>query len=301
MKIATTFGDLVKYVSDDYKEAVGLMGETPFRFLDFSFCDMTDNPNHRLMQENWKEIIIAVLQRGDELGIRFVQAHLPDCRIDAERHEQAISICIRALECCGILGIKNAVIHTSNGEGAFYYPQDKKAYFEANKPFFDAILPTAERLKIHVLLENSCNANMGGRYFPMTGQDLNDMITFLNHPNLGAAWDVGHANIEGLNQREEMVTLGENLKAVHLHDNNGRRDTHQRPFHGTVDWDSVLRGMIDSKFEGYFTFEADNDIPYREKDTLQMKSLRKSQKLHAFSQLHSTAQEILALYGMKGE
>ncbi|MBQ1272696.1 MAG: sugar phosphate isomerase/epimerase [Clostridia bacterium] len=301
MKIATTFGDLVKYTNGNYVEAVTLMGETPFRYLDFNFYDMTGKPNHPLMQENWKEIIHAVKQRADELGMEFVQAHLPDCRIGDDRRDLAIASCTRALECCGILGIKNAVIHSSYGEGGFHYPDDQQGYMEANKTFFDALIPTMERCNVNVLLENSCAANMGGNYFPLTAQDLNDIVSYLNHPNFGAAWDVGHAHIQGVNQRDEMVTLGENMKAVHLHDNDGRRDIHQRPFNGNADWDSILRGLIDSGFKGCFTYEAEFDIPYRKEDPEPLKELRKAQKLQAITQLHATGKALLSLYGIEGE
>ena len=301
MKIATTIGDVVKYTDGNYVEAITLMGKTPFRYLDFSFYDMTGKNDHPLMQDNWREIMEAVKQRGDELGMEFVQAHLPDCRIGDDRRDLAIATCTRALECCGILGIKNAVIHSSYGEGGFCYPADQQGYMEANKPFFDALIPTMERCNVNVLLENSCTANMGSNYFPITGKDLNEMVAYLNHPNFGAAWDVGHSHIQGVNQRDEMVTLGTNLKAVHLHDNNGRRDTHQRPFHGNADWDSILRGMIDSGFEGCFTFEADGDLPYLPTEAEPVKDLRKQQKLQAISQLHATGKALLARYGIEGE
>lgn len=278
-----------------------LLADTPFRYLDFSFYNMTGKANHPLMQENWKEIILAVKERADAQGMKFVQAHLPDCRISDDRRDLAIATCTRALECCGILGIKNAVIHSSYGEGGFCYPDDQQGYLEANKPFFDALIPAMEQFDVNVLLENSCAANMGNNYFPILAQDLNEMVAYLNHPNFGAAWDVGHAHIQGVNQRDEMVTLGKNLKAVHLHDNDGRRDTHQRPFNGTLDWDNVMKGILDSGFEGCFTFEADGDLPYRNDDIPQIKALRMKDKIQAMSQLHATGKDLLALYGMDGE
>ena len=90
----------------------------------------------------------------------------------------------------------------------------------------------------------------------------NDFIEFMDHPLFGAAWDVGHANMDGIDHHDEIVTLGKNLKAIHVHDNFGDKDRHLAPFLGTLDIDSLMRGLIDSGYEGYFTFESDGCFKY---------------------------------------
>jgi sugar phosphate isomerase/epimerase len=65
--------------------------------------------------------------------------------------------------------------------------------------------------------------------------DLADLLAELNHSHLALALDTGHANLgEGI--VTETKAAGPLLATTHVHDNNGRQDTHLPPGHGTVDW-----------------------------------------------------------------
>ena len=300
MKIATTTAEVLSYTEQDPVRALSFYEDSGFRFLDYSFYHMLKFPEHPLMKDNWKEIILKVKEESDRMDLQWVQAHLPACKLLYEGKEDGLKACLRAIEACGILGIKLAVIHSSFAEGDFRYPQDKDAYFAANKPFFDALIPAMERYGVSVLLENSCEVNMQGRYFPMTAADLNDMVAYLNHPLFGACWDIGHAHIQGLDQHDELVALGTNLKAVHIHDNNGKKDQHQTVFNGTLDWDSFLRGIRDSGFEGPFTYEIDGSLPHVKAPT-PLTNLRIAAKKQALKDQYATAKSLLALYGLQGE
>ena len=300
MKIATTIAEVLSYVDLNAAEAVEFYRETGFKYLDFSFYHAVTRPDHPLMKEGWKEWVLAAKKAAEDGGIQWVQAHLPACKLIGEGKELGLKACLRAIEACGILDIENAVIHSSFAEGDFRYPQDRDAYFAANKPFLDALVPAMEKHGVRVLLENSCQVNTRGLYFPMTAADLNAFIAHLGHPLFGACWDIGHAHIEGLDQRDELVALGNNLKAVHIHDNNGRSDQHQPVFNGTLNWDSFLRGLKDSGFEGPFTYEIDGFLPYtKEPDSLA--DLRREKKRDSLKDQYKTAKQLLAAYGMEGE
>jgi len=300
MKIATTIAEVLPYVDRTPARAVRLYRGSGFRYLDFSFYHVLKVPDHPFMGDNWKEDILAAKKAAEEEGFQWVQAHLPACKLLTEGKEDGLKACLRAIEACGMLGIGLAVIHSSFAEGDYAYPQDREAYFAANKPFFDALVPSMEKYGVRVLLENSCQVNTQGHYFPMTAADLNDFIAHLGHPLFGACWDIGHAHIEGLDQRDELVALGSNLKAVHIHDNNGRRDQHQAVFNGSLDWDSFLRGLVDSGFEGPFTYEIDGLFPYQE-DKDPVKALRLEQKLRSLKENYGVARQLLSAYGIRGE
>jgi sugar phosphate isomerase/epimerase len=74
---------------------------------------------------------------------------------------------------------------------------------------------------------------------------------------LGACicWDVGHANISGYKQSEQMEILKGKLDVLHIHDNDGVKDKHLLPFDGSVDWDDVARGMRCCDFAGILDVE----------------------------------------------
>lgn len=261
MKIATTIGEMYNYTSSP-AEAIRQYKDSGFRYLDYSFYNVVMKPNHPFMTDNWKEQILEAKAAADELGFSFVQAHSPCCEIWGEGSEEGVFATIRSVEACGMLGIHNMVVH-SGCTPEYKYPQDRLAYFKANEPFFRALIPMMEKYDVSILFENTTMKHTGGgNFFPITGQDLNDFVDFMGHPLFGAAWDVGHANMDDIDHYKEVMTMGKNLKALHIHDNNGKTDQHTAPFLGTMDYDALMQGLIDSGYDGYFTFEADSFFAY---------------------------------------
>jgi sugar phosphate isomerase/epimerase len=261
MKIATTIGEVYAFTSSP-AEAVRAYEGTGFKHFDYSFYNVLSNKNDPFMGDDWRSVILAAKEAADELGCDFVQAHAPACRIISDRFDLEIEAAKRSVEACGMLGIKNMVIHSAFN-AAYKYPEDQLEYFRANEPFFRALIPSMEKYGVSILFENTTIKHCKDRcYFPIMGEDLNAFVEFMNHPLFGAAWDVGHANMDDIDHRGEILTMGKNLRAIHVHDNYGDRDRHLAPFLGTTDYDSIIRGLIESGFEGYFTLEADSFFKY---------------------------------------
>ena len=51
-------------------------------------------------------------------------------------------------------------------------------------------------------------------------------------------------------------TLGHRIQALHIHDNDGRYDSHQIPGSMTIDFDAILHALKAVDYKGYFTLEA---------------------------------------------
>jgi sugar phosphate isomerase/epimerase len=47
------------------------------------------------------------------------------------------------------------------------------------------------------------------------------------------------------------------LKALHVHDNNYKEDTHTLPGLMMMNWDEITRALADIDYSGEFTYEAD--------------------------------------------
>ena len=256
MKIASTTADFKSLPDDDYLERVRHVAKAGFKYIDLSLYNI-NKKNNPFMQDNFEEYVKELKKLAEELGIKYVQAHLPNCNpMDKEHFDEYVNCTIRAIEACGMLGIENAVIHTGWMDGV-----TKEEYFEINynalKPLFSAM----EKNNVNVLIENSTKANMGEKYFFLTGREMKEFIEYVNHPLLHACWDLGHANIEG-HQYEDIMTLGDDLRAIHVHDNNGKGDEHVALFTGTVNIDEVINALIDIGYKGYFTFETDNAVSF---------------------------------------
>lgn len=299
MKIATTIGDMYAFAQSP-AEAVKLFQESGFRYLDYSFSCSVSNPNDPLLSDNWKEEIYARKHAADELGFTFVQAHAPLNAARGEGSEKVLLATIRSIEACGILGIKNMVIHS----GSFpecKYPDDQLAYSKTIEPFFRALIPAMERHNVHILFENTTIKHCAdGMYFPILARDLNALVEYMAHPLFGAAWDVGHAHMDGIDHYTQIMELGQNLKAIHVHDNNGQLDQHTAPFCGTLDYDSLMKGLIDSGYQGYFTLESGGFFRRRRGETLSgpLATTPLDVKKAALSMLYTISKSILTEYGV---
>ena len=116
-----------------------------------------------------------------------------------------------------------------------------------------------ERCGVNVLCENSTKSNMGDKYFINSAKDMLEFIKYVNHPLVHGCWDTGHANCEG-SQYDEIMTLGDELYAIHYNDNHGYKDEHLSPFFGTLNHDEIMNALIDVGFKGYFTLECSSSL-----------------------------------------
>lgn len=256
MKIASTTADFKTLEREDHLEKVRHIAKAGFKYVDLSLYDIDKN-NSPFMQENFESYAEELKKLANELDVTYVQAHLPNCNpLDEENFEDYIKLTVRAIEVCGLLGIENAVIHTGWKDDI-----TKEEYFEKNFKALKPLFPAMEKNNVNVLIENSTKANMGNKYFFLTGSDMKEFIDYVNHPLIHACWDLGHANVEG-HQYEDIIALGNNLKALHVHDNNGKGDQHCIPFTGTLNMDEVMTALIDIGYKGYFTFEADCAVSF---------------------------------------
>lgn len=258
MKIATTIGDFDGYVKND-AEAVRAFEGTGFRHLDFSFYN-SNYDGSPFMTDNWVKEIAAASKEAEKLGFDFVQAHSPKNDIFLDDPDTVIKGNIRAIEACGYLGINKLVVHSGRNPNLKKSKENAVKNNEEIRRFFESLYPAMEKYNVYVLAENYTPSDDICGYY--SGEDLCALMECCNHPLMGVCWDIGHANLsEPADQYENIMKLGDYLKAVHIQDNFGVHDDHICPLTGTVDIDAVMRGLKDVGFienGGTFTFEANN-------------------------------------------
>ena len=261
LTLVTTTGDFYgSYDSGSYfcgdlaadKAVLQLMYNAGFRYVDLSMYSFNSSSDY--MQADWRTKIAELKAYATSLGMTFVQAHAQGGNgidTDTAAVNTLVQQTIRQIEICGELGIKNIVVHA--GWRAGY---TKAQWFEANKAFYEKLLPTAASCGVNVLCENSTAYNMGNNYYINTGADMREFIEYVNHPNFHGCWDTGHANCEG-EQYDDIIALGDEMYAIHFAENMGVGDTHVMPYFGNLKVDSVMRALKEIGFDGYFTFECD--------------------------------------------
>ena len=249
MKLATSTSDYTRYGIDAF-ECIKEVHDAGFRYVDLSLYDL--NPNSPFMQGDWRDYTLKLKDYANSLGVEFVQAHSQGGE-PFSKNQDVVDFIIKAtkrsIEICEVLGIKNTVAHTGCLLGL-----SKDEWFERNKRYYENYLPLLEKCGVNLLCENNAYSNTGEKYFINTAKDMLEFIKYVDHPNVHGCWDTGHANCNG-SQYDEILTLGDEIYAIHYNDNHGVRDDHIAPFLGRMSHDEVLNALIDINYKGYLTFE----------------------------------------------
>jgi len=89
-----------------------------------------------------------------------------------------------------------------------------------------------------------------------TSDDTLRMIEEINHPNLQALLEIGHANMMATDDPLHAIEiLKGKIVHCHVHDNHGTADEHLAPGDGITDWESVLNNLAKVGYSGYLALE----------------------------------------------
>lgn len=268
MKLSLASSSLKPYLQrgDDPRYLFRLYRETGFRCLDFHMSPfrMEDLLSHA---EEWRDLFSDL-----GLDVQMTHAHMVNPFEREENYAIARDRMIQALRFCQKAGFPNTVIHPGARNG-----NTREEFFENNVKFYRELLPYVEETGVVMLIENI--GHYMDPYFLWSGKDLREMIDAVDHPLVGACYDIGHANhfeyIHGGDHYASLLALGEKLTAIHAHDNVGffadtktakRVDMHVAPYscaHNSVNWDAVLQGLKDIGYQGVFNFEVIVPAPSR--------------------------------------
>ncbi len=100
-----------------------------------------------------------------------------------------------------------------------------------------------------------CVENMPPGVHPGSRMDeLFNLLRELDRRGLALALDTGHAHISA-NLVAETMAAGDLLATTHVHDNDGRRDTHDCPGYGTIDWTAWATALDQVGYHGPIMLE----------------------------------------------
>ena len=193
---------------------------------------------------------------ADEIGLPIVQAHAPFPVYQEgndEYNRYIMDILVKCIEVCGIIGVKNLIIHPWNDWN-----------YKENAVFFRKLLPYAKKHNVVICTENMWNWDPNENHAVPAA--CSSPIDFLKHIDevddeyLEACVDVGHANMLTKVDKEttpgNMIrTLNKHVKCFHIHDNDGLYDSHETPFTMTMDWDDVAQAIKDINYQGDLIIE----------------------------------------------
>lgn len=228
-----------------------------YTLLDINLCEAM-NPSSRLRTDDWEAYIREIAQLAERLGVTFHQSHLPYYDIFSETDSDKIALMEelirRSIQASGMLGVKWAVTHPGTVYSAGH---NVLASLEANLNYYGKHLRTAEQAGIGIALENDFEYSGARRQriFASSVEELCELADLFDSPHIGVCYDFGHANLCGGFHRQNLITIGRRLKAVHVQDNHGQHDEHLMPFFGSIDWADAMAGLAQCGYEGELTYE----------------------------------------------
>ncbi|HEY8420157.1 MAG TPA: sugar phosphate isomerase/epimerase family protein [Thermoclostridium sp.] len=275
MRISTQTSMFTKR-GDEYipmLESVKRSCDAGFKVFEAGFCRALYGQND-LFEHNWEHLMYELRNEAEKLGVEFSQSHpvfIPGNYDDkpAELKEIYNEMMRRSIIASSILGAKWAVLHPVEERKATCY--DTEQNIKKNAEFFGWVIELAKKHNVGILFENLPERETSKRKFGSSAEELAALIDSFKDPDIGACWDFGHGNMLYEDQRIALRTLGKRLKGTHVHDNNGKDDFHLLPFHGNIDWHSLMPVFKEIGYEGDFNFEIHKEfdnIPDNARDEL---------------------------------
>lgn len=237
------------------KEAIDAIAWAGFQAMDINLHQFREE----LSQSNWREWALKHKEYAEEKGLPITQGHahmygsFDFYDYTEEEIEYHANLICRDIEAASIFGVPWLVIHPDSYLDETWY--SRKRSMEKNIERFKAYGEVAAKYGVGIAIENMIDKRSLRRFGAGT-EDIVELVDRLNDKKLfGVCWDIGHANLHQMNQVRALHEVGERLKAIHVHDNDGVFDKHLLPFQGTVNWKEVIGTLKDINYKGDFTYE----------------------------------------------
>ena len=260
------FGDL---------KAAQMLKDGGYKYLDLSMFHMS-RPASPFNEPDWQEYTYKLKAHSDELGLVYNQSHIPftfDWAKEGEWENRIKDVQHRALDICGIMGVKCVVVHPIHH---MPYLGHEEEIFDINMRYYSSLIPICEKYGYKIAIENMWQREQKTkRICHDTCSRMEELIRYID--TLGgtehfvACLDIGHTSLVGLEPQDCIRQLGHKyLHALHVHDNDYTADQHLIPGQGLLNWDEICRALADIDYDGEFTYEADNFLKKFPVDMLPM-------------------------------
>ena len=185
----------------------------------------------------------------DSLGMRFqVHAPLSDVNIGSVHEPMriaAVNEIKQTIMMCRQLEIPLVTIHPGFVQGIAFL--NKAKALEKTKESVKEVAAYAAGQSVTVVVEN-LPANINA-----TCTHADELLEAIEGSGLGICFDMGHANTAG--QMDEMLKLVDRFKNVHLHNNGGQWDQHNRVDDGSADLSKVA-SVLKKSYRGNIIIES---------------------------------------------
>lgn len=268
-------------VYDGYpEEGFALLSRTGFSCADFSLNGyLTNKDIYQADLNSFFNMTVSELEHffephkygAEAAGITINQMHMP-YPIYVPAGEKEVNeylwneVAPKSMAVCAFLECPYIVMH---GLKMAKYLGSEEAEWRWTEEFIESIASMAKEMSITICIENLYES-IGGHLVEGPCCDVRKAVERIDRINekyhaeiLGFCFDTGHANLVGLDFEDFVTKLGNRLKVLHIHDNDGISDLHQIPFtftktrenRASTDWEGFIRGLRNIGFKGVLSFE----------------------------------------------
>lgn len=226
----------------DFFETVGLGA------IDMSFESLSR------YEDSWESVLYSAALKAKSKGIELPVCHLsfymPDPSNAALMAKYTREL-FHGIDAARLMGIPRAVVHPIS-----FYSSEKTYgdWVRANMAFLKPVVEYARDKGVRLCVENMPSEKEAPDNH-LYGSCALNISALAEKLGIGVCWDVGHANISGYKQSEQMEILKDKIEVLHIHDNGGQKDAHLIPFDGSIDWNDVAKGIKNSDFCGILDVE----------------------------------------------
>jgi len=262
MKLSTQTSGMFRKMGED--ETLRIYAEAGYDCVDLSMFFLCREPDSVWCSDKWEDHAKETRKKCEALGMTFNQGHSPfNYKWEEEGVIENLLIpdTIRSIKIAGVLGIKDLVVHPLHH---WTYKGHEEEIFEKNMEFYRKLIPYAEEENVKISVENMFQIDKIRKYCVhdtcSTPEEMNRYVDTLNSfsPVFNGCVDLGHAAVVGEEPQDFIRKVGSRIGSLHVQDNNYIVDQHQIPGVGKIDYEEVMKALVDVGYTGDFTFEADS-------------------------------------------
>lgn len=218
----------------------------------YSIWEIMDESPNAFTDDTISKIVALMQSRQLEINVHAPFTAVGYSSIDEQTRRHSLERLLNTIRHARSLGSRYVVVHPPQQYGV-----DPEAEFQLFVKGIEELAHEAGE-GMWVLVEN---AIAGTPLFNSTAAECKAFFDSISEENVGLCFDAGHANI-GEGAMLYAHTLFPWMRNIHVHDNDGTRDSHLEVGAGTVEWSLLLKYVKRKRYRHYMTVETLCD-PFR--------------------------------------
>lgn len=157
----------------------------------------------------------------------------------------------KAIDFASMFNVKKLTLHPGELDGSLSREEATKLSIENVKKLSNY----AKKYGMTIMIENL----VGNQELCLTKEEMKTYLDSFDNHEVKLIFDCGHCNVtNGVKKspiNEFVIYLKDYLYHLHISDNNGQTDQHQKIGTGNIDFKSYLQTLKDLNYKGLYSFE----------------------------------------------